>query len=76
MKTFFEWGKNTAEEILTRYSLILELPKDDPQVKLCALTLLDFALEWRNCLYINEGSLAYNYLVNLRKQIEEYGNDN
>lgn len=75
MKTFFEWGTDPAEELLTRYSLILDLPKDDPQVKLCAVMVLDFALDWRNKLYLNAGSLAHQYLVDLRFRIESYGEE-
>ena len=71
--TFFEPQLDPAEELLTQYSLILDLPKGDPTVKLAALTVLDFALDWRNKLYLNAGSLAHQYLVDLRFKIESYG---
>lgn len=73
---FFKPDADPAEELLQIYSDILELPKDDPTTKLCAVMVIDFALDWRNKLYLNAGSLAHQYLINLRKQIEEYGNDN
>lgn len=75
MKTVFEWGTDPAEELLQIYSDILELPKDDPTTKLCALQVLDFALDWRNKLYLNAGSLAHQYLVDLRFRIESYGEE-
>jgi hypothetical protein len=37
----------------------------------CALIAVDEMLDFRNRLYINEGSLAHQYLVEIKKEIEK-----
>jgi hypothetical protein len=37
--------------------------------KQCALIAIDEMLDFRNSLYINEGSLAHQYLVEIKKEI-------
>jgi hypothetical protein len=39
--------------------------------KRCALICIDEMLDFRNALYINEGSLAYQWLLHVKKEIEK-----
>jgi hypothetical protein len=38
--------------------------------KSCALIAVDEMLDFRNALYINEGSLAHQWLLDVKQQIE------
>jgi hypothetical protein len=38
--------------------------------KQCALIAVDEMLDLRNNLYVNEGSLLHQYLLNVKKEIE------
>jgi hypothetical protein len=42
----------------------------------CALIAVDEMLDFRNGLYINEGSLAHKYLLDIKQEIENYENTN
>jgi hypothetical protein len=39
--------------------------------KQCALVAIDEMLDFRNALYINEGSLAHKYLLDIKQEIEK-----
>ena len=39
--------------------------------KQCALIAVDEMLDFRNALYINEGSLAHKYLLEVKHEIEK-----
>lgn len=39
--------------------------------KECALIAVDEMLDFRNSLYINEGSLAHQYLIEVKHEIEK-----
>ena len=39
--------------------------------KQCALIAVDEMLDFRNALYINEGSLAHKYLLDIKHEIEK-----
>ena len=39
--------------------------------KQCALIAVDEMLDFRNGLYINEGSLAHKYLLDIKHEIEK-----
>ena len=39
--------------------------------KQCALIAVDEMLDFRNALYINEGSLAHKYLLDIKQEIEK-----
>ena len=39
--------------------------------KRCALIAVDEMLDFRNGLYINEGSLAHKYLLDIKQEIEK-----
>ena len=39
--------------------------------KQCALIAVDEMIDFRNALYINEGSLAHKYLLDIKQEIEK-----
>jgi hypothetical protein len=41
-------------------------------VKECALIAINEMIDFRNALYINEGSLAHQWLLDIKKEIENY----
>jgi hypothetical protein len=42
----------------------------DKIAKQCALIAVDEMLDFRNALYINEGSLAHQWLLDVKQEIE------
>lgn len=68
--------KEKAEELLLKY---LKMPShkmfngwwNKIISKQCALIAVDEMLDFRNKLYINEGSLAHQYLLDIKKEIEK-----
>ena len=40
--------------------------------KQCALIAINEMIDFRNALYINEGSLAHQWLLDIKKEIENY----
>jgi hypothetical protein len=44
----------------------------DKIAKRCALIAVDEMLDFRNALYINEGSLAHQWLLAIKQEIENY----
>jgi hypothetical protein len=43
---------------------------DIEEAKGCALIAVDEMLDFRNALYINEGSLAHQWLLDVKQEIE------
>jgi hypothetical protein len=43
----------------------------DESAKKCALIAVEEMLDFRNRLYINEGSLAHQYLMDIKNEIEK-----
>jgi len=67
--------KEKAEELFDKFKdLTLNVEYDDEQnnftAKGCALIAVDEMLDFRNALYINEGSLAHDYLLKVKQEIE------
>ena len=58
--------KERAEELVRRMGLYTS----NEIAKKCALIALDEMLDIRNGLYINEGSIIYQYLLGVKKEIE------
>ena len=77
--------KEKAEELVDKYYNILPFDKyvitkdedlsweynDWEEAKKCALIAVDEMLDFRNGLYINEGSLAHKYLLDIKHEIEK-----
>lgn len=59
--------KEKAKQILLSYKYVLN---DARIAKRCALISVDEMLNFRNALYINEGSLAHQYLLKVKQEIE------
>jgi len=64
--------KEKAKELVNRFlSPIKEYPKEgNIYYKECALICVDEMLDIRNSLYVNEGSLVQEYLLEVKKEIE------
>ena len=58
-----------AKDLLDKFSNIALL--DGYEAKQCALIAVDEMLDFRNALYINEGSLAHKYLLDIKQEIEK-----
>ena len=58
-----------AKDLLDKFSNIALL--DSYEAKQCALIAVDEMLDFRNGLYINEGSLAHKYLLDIKQEIEK-----
>lgn len=41
------------------------------KAKQCALVAVDEMLDFRNGLYMNEGSIVYQYLMDVKQEIEQ-----
>jgi hypothetical protein len=75
--------KEKAKELIDKYldvenynNLKLDLFCDEcgmsnDAAKYCALIAVDEMLDFRNALYINEGSLAHKYLLDIKQEIEK-----
>lgn len=66
--------KEKAKDLFNKMYIV-----DDPMgnypmcfetAKQCALIAVDEMLDFRNALYINEGSLAHKYLLDVKHEIE------
>jgi hypothetical protein len=62
-------AKLKAKELVDKFSNVPLL--DSYEAKLCALVAIDEMLDFRNALYINEGSLAHKYLLDIKQEIEK-----
>lgn len=66
--------KQKAEKLVNNYiNVVLQdfggMDKD--LAKQCALIAVDEVLDFRNALYLNEGSLAHQYLLEVKQEIEK-----
>jgi hypothetical protein len=71
--------KEKAKDLYDSYWYCLlqsNIVKRDYWSQQCALIAVDEMLDFRNGLYINEGSLAHKYLLDIKHEIENYGNTN
>jgi hypothetical protein len=59
--------KEKAIELVNKYLQVYD--GKVKEAKQCALIAIDEMLDFRNRLYINEGSLAHQYLVEIKKEI-------
>jgi hypothetical protein len=70
--------KEKAEDILDKcYGVEVEtvyFGVNHYLAKKFALIVVDEMLDFRNALYINEGSLAHKYLLDVKQEIEKYEN--
>ena len=65
-----------ARELFQIYlDILLDAEADkqeiDEAAKKCALIAVEEMLDFRNRLYINEGSLAHQYLMDIKNEIEK-----
>jgi hypothetical protein len=78
--------KEKAKELLYNYELQVRFSMEDCSftyrdsnyglaikrtAKQCALIAIDEMLDFRNGLYINEGSLAHQWLLDVKQEIEK-----
>ena len=71
--------KEKAKDLYDSYWYCLlqsNIEKRNYWSKQCALITIDEMLDFRNGLYINEGSLAHKYLLDVKQEIENYENTN
>jgi len=72
-------AKEKAKDLYDSYWYCLfesNIEKRNYWSKQCALIAVDEMLDFRNGLYINEGSLAHKYLLDIKHEIENYENTN
>ena len=62
-------AQEKAQELVDKFSNECLLTKNGG--KQCALIAVDEMLDFRNALYINEGSLAHKYLLEVKHEIEK-----
>ena len=72
-------AKDKAIELITKYQYAVRFDESETgyfanmhSVKECALIAVDEMLDFRNALYINEGSLAHQWLLDVKQEIENY----
>jgi len=58
-----------AKELFDKFSNVALL--DSYEAKLCALIAVDEMIDIRNGLYINEGSIAHQWLLDVKHEIEK-----
>jgi hypothetical protein len=70
--------KEKAKELFEKYCLAIKTDETDSgyftnvlYAKQCALIAVDEMLDFRNGLYINEGSLAHQWLIDVKHEIEK-----
>jgi hypothetical protein len=71
--------KEKAKDLYDSYWYCLfqsNIEKRNYWSKQCSLIAVDEMLDFRNGLYINEGSLAHKYLLDIKHEIENYENTN
>jgi hypothetical protein len=72
-------AKDKAIELITKYQYAVRFDESETgyfanmhSVKECALIAVDEMIDFRNALYINEGSLAHQWLLDVKQEIENY----
>ena len=66
--------KEKAKDLYDSYWYCLfqsNIEKRNYWSKQCSLIAVDEMLDFRNGLYINEGSLAHKYLLDIKQEIEK-----
>lgn len=65
-------SKEKAEQMYQFYLNFLPdaVENDKDTIKGCALIAIDEMIDFRNALYMNEGSLAHEYLLKVKQEIE------
>jgi hypothetical protein len=71
-------AKEKAKELFDKYCYAIRTEENGSgyytnviYAKQCALIAVDEMLDFRNNLYINEGSLAHKYLLDIKHEIEK-----
>ena len=59
-------AQEKAKELFMRN---FEITVDDYCAKQCALVAVDEMLDFRNGLYMNEGSIVHQYLMDVKQEI-------
>jgi hypothetical protein len=62
---------NAAAKLRYMFAEELNLKTTDKKVINCCLITVNEMLDFRNGLYINEGSIAHEYLLNIKKELEK-----
>jgi hypothetical protein len=62
--------REKASQLIVDYQIKCKSLNYD-EAKQCALIAVDEMLDFRNALYINEGSLAHKYLLDIKQEIEK-----
>lgn len=63
-------AKEKANELMNKFHKVIYTDFDhDMQVKKCALIAVDEMLDFRNGLYMNEGSIVHQYLLDVKQEI-------
>lgn len=72
-------AKDKAIELIKKYQYAVRFDESETgyfanmhSVKECALIAVNEMIDFRNALYINEGSLAHQWLLDIKKEIENY----
>lgn len=63
--------KEQAAKLRYLFSKELDLKTTDKKILNCCLITINEMLDFRNGLYINEGSLAHQYLIEVKHEIEQ-----
>ena len=65
--------KEKAEELINKFNKIIlcENLTISETLNYCALIAIDEMLDFRNSLYLNEESLAHQYLLEIKQEIEK-----
>jgi len=66
-------AKEKAKELFDKYYIICQEFTEEIQcsiqAKQCALIAVDEMLDFRNGLYMNEGSIVHQYLLDVKQEI-------
>jgi hypothetical protein len=69
-KELIDIYKKQVSMTIKDYSLVCKV-LDIDMAKQCALIAVEEMLDFRNKLYINEGSIAHQYLLEVKQEIEK-----
>jgi hypothetical protein len=64
-------AKEKAEELVNKYLMNTPIGFHIDDAKECALIAVDEMIDIRNGLYINEGSIAHQWLLDVKHEIEK-----
>ena len=71
--------KTPIQELIEKYQYAVRFDESETgyfanmhSVKECALIAVNEMIDFRNALYINECSLAHQWLLDIKKEIENY----